>query len=207
LYICFPAGSNLAQANKTLRMNAKEILSEVRNFADRAHGDQMRKYTPERYIVHPVRVMELLEAYTSDIAAFAAALLHDVLEDTPVTEKKIREFLNTLMDASTAERTVKLVVELTDVYTADDYPQWNRRKRKSMEQLRASKTSSLAQTIKYADIIDNCKEIVEHDRHFANVFLFECERLLNVIDKGDPELYKKAKELVKDKIAALKSKH
>ncbi|MGN6567929.1 MAG: hypothetical protein ACTHJ0_08255 [Flavipsychrobacter sp.] len=34
-------------------------LEEVIAFADKAHGSQMRKYTPERYIVHPIRVMEL----------------------------------------------------------------------------------------------------------------------------------------------------
>ena len=38
-----------------------EILAAIRKFADEAHGEQKRKYTPERYIVHPVRVMELVE--------------------------------------------------------------------------------------------------------------------------------------------------
>ncbi|WP_297333190.1 hypothetical protein [Flavobacterium sp.] len=41
-------------------MTKEEILHRIREYADDAHGSQMRKYTPERYIVHPVRVMETL---------------------------------------------------------------------------------------------------------------------------------------------------
>jgi guanosine-3',5'-bis(diphosphate) 3'-pyrophosphohydrolase len=177
-------------------MEAREILEQVIAFTDRAHAEQMRKYTPDRYIVHPVRVMELLKEYTSDISVLAAAIMHDVLEDTPVKEEEIRRFLRTFMDERTAERTVSLVVELTDVYIKADYPQLNRRKRKDMEVERMARTSPDAQTIKYADIIDNCREIVTHDPSFARVFLRECSNLLRKMRGGNQELHKKAQELV-----------
>src|SRR5437868_1903609 len=112
------------------------ILQEIKEFADKAHGEQMRKYTSDRYIVHPVRVMEICKEYTHDIAILAAAILHDVLEDTPVTEKELHDFLSTLLDHDTTNRTVKLVVELTDEYIKDKYPQWNRSKRKVKERER-----------------------------------------------------------------------
>jgi len=32
------------------------ILDQIKNFAEQAHGEQLRKYSPERYIVHPARV-------------------------------------------------------------------------------------------------------------------------------------------------------
>jgi guanosine-3',5'-bis(diphosphate) 3'-pyrophosphohydrolase len=185
-------------------MDSDQVLKEVRKFVDKAHGDQMRKYTPERYIVHPVRVMEIMKTVSSDITVLAAALLHDVLEDTLTTKEEIRIFLSSLMDESTVERTIHLVVELTDVYIKKDYPQWNRKKRKALEAERVRQTSADAQTIKYADIIDNCREIVKHDRHFAVVFLAECKKILHVIDKGDPELYQKAKELINQKLVELK---
>lgn len=186
-------------------MNPKEILKNIRDYADEAHADQMRKYTPERYIVHPVRVMEMLQPYTSDIAVLAAALLHDVLEDTPKTKEDLSIFLKTLIDDdATVERTINLVIELTDVFIIKDYPKWNRRKRKTMELERIMTTSSLSQTIKYADIMDNCNEIVAHDRDFAKVFLYECKRLLEGMDKGEPDLYKKAKEKVESKIIELR---
>jgi len=184
-------------------MASKEILNKIRNFADKAHGDQKRKYTPERYIVHPVRVMETLKNYTDDMAILAAALLHDVLEDTKTSKDDIYEFLITILDWPTVQRTIDLVIELTDVFTKEDYPQWNRRKRKAMELERVMKTGSDAQTIKYADILDNCNEIVSHDRHFANVFLHECKKLLEVMDKGNKDLHKKTKELVENRIKEL----
>jgi guanosine-3',5'-bis(diphosphate) 3'-pyrophosphohydrolase len=185
-------------------MDQKAILNKVRDFTDLSHGEQKRKYTPDRYIVHPERVMKALQDYTDNIAVLSAALLHDVLEDTLVTEKEMHDFLLTCMDEENASKTIGLVVELTDVYIKKDYPGWNRRKRKAMEMERSAKTSSEAQTIKYADIIDNCNEIVQHDRDFARVFLYECKKLLAAMDNGDPELYVKAKELVEDKIGELK---
>ncbi len=186
------------------KMETKSVLDKIKVFADHAHGDQMRKYTPERYIVHPVRVMETLQSYTDNITILAAALLHDVLEDTPVSKEEIYTFLTTLMNDQTAQKTIELVIELTDVFIKNNYPNYNRRKRKSLEIDRAGKTSGEAQTIKYANILDNCGEIVKHDRHFAKVFLFECKKMLEVIDKGNPELYKRTRELLDSKIRELK---
>jgi (p)ppGpp synthase/HD superfamily hydrolase len=57
-------------------------LETIKDFANKAHGDQKRRYTPDKYVVHPIRVMELCKEYTNDVTVLAAALLHDVLEDT-----------------------------------------------------------------------------------------------------------------------------
>lgn len=169
-----------------------KILEQVRDFADGSHGDQTRKYTPERYIVHPVRVMEICQRFTSSLPILAAALLHDVLEDTEVSEQDMRNFLLSIMNSEDATQTTRLVVELTDVYTKVDYPKWNRRKRKRKEAERIEQTSADSQTIKYADIIDNCKEIVEQDPEFAGLFLRECRMLLNRIPLGNAALYQEA---------------
>ncbi|WP_207425393.1 HD domain-containing protein [Pedobacter sp. SYSU D00535] len=179
------------------------VLEQIKNFADRAHGDQTRKYTPDRYIVHPIRVMEICQAYTNDLPILAAALLHDVLEDTPVRKEEIFNFLLGLLGNEQAERAVKLVVELTDVYVKDKYPQWNRRKRKTKEAARIKVTSPDSQTIKYADIIDNCKEIVERDPDFGSVFIRECRNLLKVIPDGNWQLYQIARSTVDDCIKKL----
>jgi guanosine-3',5'-bis(diphosphate) 3'-pyrophosphohydrolase len=182
----------------------EEILEQIRDFADRAHGQQMRKYTPERYIVHPVRVMNLLREYTNDVTMLAAALLHDVIEDTPVKKEDIHAFLLNQMRPEQAERTTRLVVELSDVYVKKDYPQWNRRKRKEKETARLEKTSSDSQTVKYADIIDNSSEIINYDTDFAPLFLYECRAILKRLNKGNPQLYKRAIETVDNCIARLK---
>ena len=96
------------------------------DFADAAHGDQMRKYTPERYIVHPVRVMKHCMEHTNDICILAAALLHDVLEDTPVTAEEISGFLSQYLSPEQVQRTIRIIIELTDVYVKEKYPGMNR---------------------------------------------------------------------------------
>jgi (p)ppGpp synthase/HD superfamily hydrolase len=187
-------------------MAIEEILDQIKDFADHAHGDQTRKYTPDRYIVHPVRVMNTCKEYSNDITILAAALLHDVLEDTPVTKSEMRNFLLRLMDETQTGKTVKLVEELTDVYIKKDYPQWNRRKRKDKEAERLSAISPDAQTIKYADIIDNSVEIVDHDFEFARVYLHEGRAILKKINKGDQRLYQRAVETVNKGIQQLEEK-
>ncbi|MBB1284809.1 HD domain-containing protein [Flavisolibacter sp. BT320] len=174
----------------------EEVLEKIRDFADTAHGTQLRKYSPDRYIVHPVRVMKMCRRHTNDLSVLAAALLHDVLEDTPVTKSDLHQFLLGQMDVETAGKTVRLVVELTDIYTKAVYPRWNRRKRKLKEAERIQKTSGESQTVKYADIIDNCREIVTQDPDFAQVFLRECKSLLRVMPKGNESLYREAVETV-----------
>jgi len=165
------------------------ILDQIIAFTDHAHGDQLRKYSPERYIVHPVRVMETCRKYTDNVKVLAAAILHDVLEDTPVTKEEIRNFLNGIMKPDQTDKTISIVEELTDVYIKSTYPNLNRRERKNKELERLKKISPEAQTIKYADILDNCIGIAECDPEFAQVYLRESRNILEHLTKGDPALH------------------
>jgi (p)ppGpp synthase/HD superfamily hydrolase len=183
----------------------EEILDAITSFADRAHGTQMRKYVPDRYIVHPLRVMNLCRKYTDDITILATALLHDVLEDTPVTAEEVKSFLVTVMTEQEADRTINMVIELTDEYIKSKYPQWNRRKRKDMENARLEKISPEAQLVKYADIIDNASEIGVQDKDFARVLLPEYRAVLKRLTSGNTDLYMKAQKVVGDCIDQLKS--
>lgn len=182
------------------------VLDKIREFADRAHGDQMRKYSSDRYIVHPVRVMQICAEYDPRLPILATALLHDVLEDTPITASELRNFLKTLMTDADVEETLALVIEMTDVYTHDAYPEWNRGKRKELELARIVLTSPQAQTIKYADIMDNSKEIVGHDRGFAPRYLSECLTILKKADKGNKELHQRALAVVQRGLEAINSR-
>lgn len=188
---------------KLITVYMATVLENIIEFADKAHGEQKRKYTPERYIVHPIRVMETCSRVTNDTCILAAALLHDVLEDTEVKNTELESFLKTQMNDEMALRTLELVVELTDVYVKKDYSKLNRRSRKSKELLRLEKTSPDSQTIKYADIIDNAKEIVEHDPDFAKVYLFECRTNLKKMNKGNQQLYNEALNIINSSIEQL----
>lgn len=186
-------------------MNSNSVLEKIIAFADQAHGKQMRKYSNERYIVHPIRVMKICRNYSDELPVLAAAILHDVLEDTSTGESEILNFLSDYMLESQAIETLKLVVELTDVYTKSDYPHLNRKQRKILETERLGKISSTAQTIKYADIIDNTIEIVAHDRGFAPKYLKECKAILEAADEGNPKLREEALEGLKEGFEKLKS--
>lgn len=182
------------------------ILECVKEFADKAHGDQTRKYSPDRYIVHPMRVMMICREHTSKISVLCAAILHDVLEDTSITGEALGQFLSSILPAPDAAQTLQLVVELTDVYVKERFPTWNRRKRKQKEVERMRHASVDAQTIKYADIMDNCPEITANDPDFAERYLIECRHLLGKMRNGNQSLHRQALNIVNSCILELKNK-
>ncbi|MHB0990845.1 MAG: RelA/SpoT family protein [Burkholderiales bacterium] len=59
-------------------------------FSRLAHSGQFRK-SGEAYISHPVAVAGILAQWHLDAQALMAALLHDVVEDTPATKEEIAE--------------------------------------------------------------------------------------------------------------------
>lgn len=186
-----------------MNMSESEIIQFVKEFADKAHGKQVRKYTGDRYIVHPVRVMEMTRSFNHDTCVHAAALLHDVLEDTPVTAEQIAQALQPVMHNGEVKKVIRLVVELTDIFVADAYPELNRRSRKEKEAERLSHVSPEAQSIKYADIIDNVKDIVRQDTNFAKVYVQEAKKMLQMMTSGNPQLREMALNLVDKSILNL----
>ncbi len=65
-------------------------LRGVYELADAAHNGQ-RRASGESYIEHPVAVAKVLADMEMDRATIAAALLHDVVEDTVVTSDEVSE--------------------------------------------------------------------------------------------------------------------
>jgi len=57
-------------------------------FSEHAHQGQFRK-SGEPYITHPLAVASILSQWRLDAQGLAAALLHDVMEDTSVTKNQI----------------------------------------------------------------------------------------------------------------------
>jgi len=155
--------------------------TKVLHFASLAHKEQKRKYTGEDYITHPIEVAKMVEDRKGDKNMVLAALLHDVLEDTVVTHENLRSFLHRILLIKDAEDVLSLVVELTDVFTTEDFPTLNRKHRKQFEAERLSISSDRAKSIKRSDIAHNSESILEHDPKFAKVFLSEKKILLELI--------------------------
>ncbi|MFC6998545.1 HD domain-containing protein [Rufibacter roseus] len=161
-------------------------------FAVQAHGEQRRKYHNEPYVKHLERVAQLVMVYGGTTGMVMAALLHDVLEDTSVTEAEMKAFLEEICQGSIVkpEEVLEMVVDLTDQFTKQQKPGHNRKRRKEMERQRISQTSPRAQTIKLCDIIDNTRDIAEYDISFAKVYIPEIVALLEVLKNAEPfQLY------------------
>ncbi len=61
-----------------------ELVDKAYHYAEEKHGDQ-RRASGIPYILHPTSVACILAELGMDTESLAAALLHDVVEDTPVT--------------------------------------------------------------------------------------------------------------------------
>lgn len=154
----------------TFNLEEQAMVARARYFAAKAHAGQKRKYTGEPYIVHPIAVSDRVRMAGGTADMVAAALLHDVLEDTDATVDEV--------EAITNREVAMLVLELTDQYTKDFYPELNRKTRKRLEAKRLAEVSMPAKLIKLADMADNTATITQHDPAFAKVYLQEKAELL-----------------------------
>jgi GTP pyrophosphokinase len=67
-----------------------ELLEKAFNFALEAHRHQVRK-SGEGYISHPLEVAKICASLGLDTSTIAAALLHDVVEDTSIKLSQVKE--------------------------------------------------------------------------------------------------------------------
>lgn len=168
-----------------LKNHSQEIQDRYRTayeFAKQKHEEvgQKRKYSGEPYIAHPERVASLMISLGFDGDIVDASILHDTLEDTKATEEDLDQF---------GEKTKRIVLELTNVYTKENYPDLNRNQREELELKRLSNVSSDAQSVKLADRINNLQEIIKQNPQFArDVYVPESEALLQTLTKGDNRL-------------------
>ena len=67
-----------------------EILKKAHDYAKEAHENQKRA-SGEEYFIHPCTVAGILIDLGLDAATVAASFLHDVIEDTPISEGDIKK--------------------------------------------------------------------------------------------------------------------
>jgi len=164
-------------------MSKLDISIRARLFAIHAHDGQVRKYTGDPYWYHCQAVARLvmLKAVPQDgdvAILMAAAWLHDTVEDTDTTPEEIYfEF----------PECYQLVCGLTDYYTSKTFPNENRAWRKKFEAIRLKKMAAIVpglRLIKWCDLIDNTRSIVEHDPKFAITYLREKAFILEQLGFG-----------------------
>jgi (p)ppGpp synthase/HD superfamily hydrolase len=173
------------------------LLASAYRFAAEAHLGQYRKYAkmvprlngkvPEPYVHHPIEVAELVASVPSTKAMVAAAVLHDVVEETDVTIAELR--------AKFGFEIAELVNELTSISKPED---GNRAARAKIDLDHLAQASPGAKTIKLADIIRNVPSVIERDPQFARVYLPEKREQLTVLSDGDADLYEMASSIIEE---------
>lgn len=105
------------------------LLDRAIVYAVRAHQGVERRGKGFPYIVHPLETVSIVATMTSDQELLAAAVLHDVVEDTPITvEELCKEF---------GERVAQLVDAESDVETeAPKAESWRQRKQIALDRLK-----------------------------------------------------------------------
>ncbi|MDH3916043.1 MAG: HD domain-containing protein [Chromatiales bacterium] len=163
------------------------LVKRAQKFAIHAHRriDQRRKYSGQPYDAHLKAVAEIVRTVSDDDQAIAAAWLHDTMEDTTATYEEL--------ESEFGEEVAHLVSELTDASRPSD---GNRAVRKAIDRQHLSRASTRAKTVKLADLIDNCRDIVKHDPKFGRVFVTEAAALLEVLEDGDAKLLARARKLI-----------
>ena len=134
-----------------IQMEKPLDLDEVLKFAKEKHQGQKRDDGRD-YINHPMRVAKLVDDYKGKFSKnrkilFAAALLHDTLEDTYTSYKELVD--------NFGEYVASLVLELTTAKYACNYIGKAQYLAEKMEHM-----TSYALTIKLADRLDNLTDMV-----------------------------------------------
>ncbi len=129
-------------------MSDRILLFKALSFASTAHSGQKRKgANGEPYINHPIAVARFLAeiGQQNDDTLLAAALLHDTVEDTEVTEAQLRENFGDLV--------ADLVMEVTDDKTLPKV------ERKRLQVAHAGSLSTNARLLKLADKCCNLSDL------------------------------------------------
>lgn len=111
-----------------------------------AHKNQTRKTDGSPYIFHPQAVADKLSKLGCKEEIIAAALLHDVLEDTDFGAEKLRQELG--------EEVYKIVLALSE----DKNLEWEERKQKYINTIAAS--SEDVKFVSIADKIHNLESLI-----------------------------------------------
>lgn len=135
------------------------LIQSAADLAVKAHAGVSRKQSNVLYVSHPIAVMLILASNgVTDSVTLAAALLHDVVEDTDWTANDIVEKLQADgVDAQSAAQVVAMVEELSETKLGPDGNKLPWLERKTTHLIHLLKCSDTALLVKLADCIHNAQ--------------------------------------------------
>jgi (p)ppGpp synthase/HD superfamily hydrolase len=112
-----------------------------------AHATQVRKSDNSPYVVHPIMVAHILAQHGFSDTVCAAALVHDVLEDTEMTRDELVRALG------------EEVVQVVDAVSEDASLQWE--ERKAAYAKKVGESSEGAKAVSIGDKIHNLQSLLD----------------------------------------------
>lgn len=122
------------------------LYEQAVSIALHAHRDQVRKNDGSPYIVHPLSVANMLARVGMNEEVVAAAVVHDVLEDTAVTQEELLEKLGPVVTT--------YVVALSEDKNLD----WHTRKQNYIQNV--TRAGEPVWAISVADKIHNAESLL-----------------------------------------------
>lgn len=191
------------------KQHAEDYIEVANKLAENYHKGQFRKDGKTPYITHPRQVFGLLkENEVKDRIVLAASLLHDVLEDTPISRTGL--FLDLTQNGVTPDKATA-IVDLVDQMSSPDKQLsvtslFNRHTRKSMMARHFRYVSPEAAAIKIADRYCNLSDLdTIDDDEFKLLYAKESIKLVvalksrihGLIESLQPKFTKLCNDIVK----------
>ena len=150
-------------------------FDDALHFAIAAHAGMVRKGDGTPYILHPLEVASIASSLTSNEDVLCAAVLHDVVEDTPCTLEQLHETFG--------GRVAELVAAESESKREEHSPSdtWMVRKLESLEDLRNTRDRDVL-IIWLSDKLSNM-------RSFARMHAREGDAMWERFNQHDPALH------------------
>jgi (p)ppGpp synthase/HD superfamily hydrolase len=132
-------------------MFANRLIARAMEYSAQAHRGGTRKGGDIPYIVHPFEVAMILKENSFEDKVVAAGLLHDLLEDTEVTKKDLKDKFG--------EEILKLVLSASEKLKGRDERSWDIRKKQTINYLNQN-AAFVNKAVACADKLSNARSIL-----------------------------------------------
>ncbi|MCH4208108.1 MAG: HD domain-containing protein [Solobacterium sp.] len=148
-------------------------ITQAIEFAANAFDGRKRKVSHQPAILHSVETGAIASSMTQNKDVLCAAILHDVLEDTPVTEEILRQqFGDTVTDLVLSETENKYRDQPSELT-------WRRRKEEALQTLKSHQEKDVM-IIFLSDKLSNIRSI-------HNDLILKGPSIWNEFNQKDPE--------------------
>ncbi len=158
-----------------LSVEGMPLFERAAVFATVAHCGVTRKGNQIPYLVHPIETAAIVAEMTDDQELIAAAVLHDVLEDTEVTLLELQLYFG--------ERVAFYVCQETEDKRQELPPEstWLVRKQETIDFLK-NRADTAAKMLALADKLSNMRSVARDVEHMG-------DRLWERFHQKDPSMH------------------